>query len=615
MARMPSSPHINWNIDGTPIAAEYDDIYFSVEDGLEESRAVFLQACELPNRWRNRRNFTIAETGFGTGLNFLAAWQAWDQSEKRDNAWLDFVSFEGHPLHQRDAKRALSHWPELQRFSNQLIKDWPHPARGTRRIIWPAHNIRLTLYVDDIQTALPQASFKADAWFLDGFSPAKNETMWGDWIYPLIAERSAAGARLGTFTVAGQVRRGLQGAGFDVTKAPGHGRKRERLEAEYMSAPEYVSDIFATGAEPTPPKRVAIIGAGIAGASVALALSRFGAEITVFDSHDTIANGASGNPLALLMPRLDAEDNPTARLLTDAYVFSRDAYSSLDGAHIVEVNQTPRDEKEKSRIAKVLNDPPLPLEDLEQLRAGGLLHKNALILEPAKIIEQLLRGANLHLGKEPKVDVDTKTVGGETFDAIVLANSMGTIHLLPWLNMIGRLGQVDYVDDLASANASAIASGHYALASGTIRLWGATFEDAGSDPSVSVAAREKNAAALKELSPWWLRQIDGAHVQSRAGIRATTADRLPLIGPAIDVSKARDLFAEYRHGRLADVDAPRLNGVYITSGFGSRGFTWGPWAGEVIASQLFGAPAPTAQSVLQCVSPMRYILRAIKRGT
>jgi len=287
------------------------------------------------------------------------------------------------PLDKEDAARALSNWPELAPYADKLLAKWPHRARGIRRIDWPEEGISLTLHIDDIARALPASRFNADAWFLDGFSPAKNTDMWDASLYPLIAERSNAGATIGTYTVAGHVRRGLSEAGFTVSKQPGHGRKRERLEAAFEGKAPAVPDTYGLRAPPSLPQTAAILGAGIAGICAAIELATRNVAVTIFDPAEELASGASGNPLALVMPRLDAQDNTTARLLIDAYLHARQFYSGMPGAEFGEVRHMPRDDKDAARFAKVLADPPFALEDLEAIAGGGLLHKNAIILNPS----------------------------------------------------------------------------------------------------------------------------------------------------------------------------------------------------------------------------------------
>ncbi len=613
MARLPSSPVLDWKPDGTPVDTRHGDVYFTTGDGLDETRAVFLAGCGLPAGWAGREQFTIAETGFGTGLNFLATWQLWLAVRPSASAWLNFVSFEGFPLLREDAARALSVCPELGALAERLLARWPHGARGVRDISWPEEGVRLVLHIGDIAETLVQAPLLADAWFLDGFSPARNGAMWTPEIYRLIAQRCQPGARLATFTVAGEVRRGLADAGFEVEKRPGHGRKRERLEARLASMPAQAADRHGLCSPPAPPQSVAVIGAGIAGAALARQLTRRGASVTVFDSAPAPAAGASGNPLALLMPRLDAGDTPEARLLIDAYLAARQAYGGCAGVEKADVRQLPRNPDEAARFERLLSDPPLPLEDLEALAGGGLLHKGAMILRPAALIRGLLSGAQMRLGALPSLDLERISVDGERFDAIVLANGMAVEDHAPFLGLDPRLGQVESVIGCPDAPASATASGHYALALGDTRLWGATFERHYGPPEVRERARQRNDDALEGLSPWWRRQLLEATPVSRAGIRATTPDRLPVAGPLPDFDRALDAFSGLRTGRPADAEAPLRPGVWLATGLGSRGFTFAPWIAGLVTAQLFGDPVAASLEARERVSAMRFILRGLRR--
>ncbi|MEZ5997180.1 MAG: tRNA (5-methylaminomethyl-2-thiouridine)(34)-methyltransferase MnmD [Hyphomonas sp.] len=615
MTRLLTQPEIDWRDDGTPVARAAGDVYFTAGDGLGETRAVFLAGCGLPEAWAGRESFTIAETGFGTGLNFLAAWELWRAHRPSATAHLHFVSFEGFPLCPDDAARALSAWPELSALADKLVAVWPGPVKGVRHFSWPEDGVTLTLHLGDIAEMLPGSVYHADAWFLDGFSPAKNEAMWAESLFPLIAERSVPGARAATFTVAGAVRRGLSEAGFEVAKAPGHGRKRERLEARLVAPPTPKPDPHGIALSLRRAQRVAILGAGIAGASAAHALKQFGAEPVVFDPAPGPASGGSGNPMGLVMPRLDAGDTVQARLLVDAYLAACATYAGRPGVTQTEVRQVPKDAAEAARFEKLLADPPLPLEDLEALSGSGLLHKRALIVEPAKLIPSLLDGAEQRYGAMPAVDLAARTVNSEAFDAIVFANGMAAGATFPWLGLEARMGQVDYCDGPADAPPFAMASGTYALALSHRRLWGATFDKVTPDtvPYTSDTARDENLKGVEALSPYWVRDARSADISSRASLRATTSDRLPLIGALPDRDAFLETFAGTRKGRPADADAPLLAGIFVSSGFGARGFTWGPWAGSILAARLCGAPAPASMAALEAVSPARILLRALKR--
>jgi tRNA 5-methylaminomethyl-2-thiouridine biosynthesis bifunctional protein len=232
MVETPSQPELDWTAQGAPRSTLFDDIYFSAADGLAESRAVFLRGCGLPEGWKDRSRFTVGELGFGTGLNILALLDAWRRT-RAPGQRLSIFSVEAYLLPAEAAARALAAWPELEDLAADLLRRWPRRASGFHRLDFPELGASLDLAVGDAAWALEQWTGQADAWFLDGFSPAKNPQMWREAVLAGVARRSTPGARLATFTVAGAVRRGLQAVGFEAFKAPGHGAKRERLEARF----------------------------------------------------------------------------------------------------------------------------------------------------------------------------------------------------------------------------------------------------------------------------------------------------------------------------------------------------------------------------------------------
>ena len=320
----PASPQLVWAEDGSPRSGRFGDVYFSKDDGLAETRAVFLEGCGLPDAWAGRADFTVAELGFGTGLNIVALLDLWRRA-RPENGRLHVFSIEGFPLSRQEAARALSAWPELTDTAAALLAIWPAGTPGFHRLDLPQWNATIDLAVGDAQWALEQWSGPADAWFLDGFSPALNPGMWSPEIMALIGARSAPGARVATFTVAGAVRRGLADQGFAVEKKPGHGRKRERLEARLPSP----------CSAPQPQPHVAVVGAGIAGASVARALIAGGARVTVIEAERPGAGG-SGFPAALVTPRMDAGDALIAGFHAQALERAGSLYRALPDAVIAE---------------------------------------------------------------------------------------------------------------------------------------------------------------------------------------------------------------------------------------------------------------------------------------
>ncbi len=207
-----------------PRSKIFNDVYFSAEDGLAETHHVFLIGNNLPQAWEETQSFTIGETGFGTGLNFLAAWKLFDEYARAGQA-LHFISVEKYPITAVEIGNALSHWPQLQDYTGQLVNAYPDNPSGVFD-----HNfgkIRLTVFFDDVIAGLARIEPPVDCWFLDGFRPASNPDMWSDEVFAQMTRLSRAGTTFATFTSAGFVRRGLSAAGFDVRKVRGFGRKRE----------------------------------------------------------------------------------------------------------------------------------------------------------------------------------------------------------------------------------------------------------------------------------------------------------------------------------------------------------------------------------------------------
>lgn len=220
---------------GAPVSREFDDVYFSADDGLAESRHVFLAGNHLPRSWKDKDYFTIAETGFGTGLNFLVAWERFEETTEPHQK-LHFISIEKYPLDAEEILLHLQPWKNV--FGNklkQLVEVYPFVTPGFHRII-VSDRVMLTLIFEDVNKALPQINAEVDAWFLDGFKPSTNPDMWSEQVFEHVARLSKPGTRLSTFTAAGAVRRGLQSAGFTVEKTNGYGRKRDMTIGVY--APE-----------------------------------------------------------------------------------------------------------------------------------------------------------------------------------------------------------------------------------------------------------------------------------------------------------------------------------------------------------------------------------------
>lgn len=219
--------NLDWR-GGVPIARDFDDPYYSLDNGLAETRHVFLDGNDLPARFGG--DFHIGELGFGTGLNLLVTWAAWDAAACPGT--LHFTSFEAFPMAPADMATALAHFPELARYAETLLTEWQPGAGPVALTGGPT----LQVITGDARQTLPAWDRMADAWFLDGFSPAKNPELWEPALLRAVGQHTKPGGTAATYSAAGHIRRALVDAGFDVTRAAGYGRKRHMTRARMADA-------------------------------------------------------------------------------------------------------------------------------------------------------------------------------------------------------------------------------------------------------------------------------------------------------------------------------------------------------------------------------------------
>jgi len=308
--------------DGVPYSAAYGDIYHSADGGAGQAQHVFLHGCGLPEKWAGRANYVMLETGFGIGLNFLTTWAAWRDDPQRP-ARLHFLSVEKHPFRAEDLACLHAQWPKFAALSAELVANWPMLMPGFHRISLDAGRVQLTLMLGDAADCLPQVEARVDAFYLDGFSPDVNADLWQPALFGELARLAKPGATAATYTVAAPVRQGLAQAGFACEKRAGYGHKRHCLSARF--AGESIPGVL------NKTQRVAVIGAGVAGASVAHALAERGIEVTVLERADAIAQGASGNPVGVFRPLVSRDDNRASRLTRAAFLHDLRAWAALPG--------------------------------------------------------------------------------------------------------------------------------------------------------------------------------------------------------------------------------------------------------------------------------------------
>lgn len=348
-----SFAQIKFNSDGTPIAERFDDVYFSNDDGMAETAYVFIKNNQLPERWREveANSFVIAETGFGSGLNFLVAAETfiqYRQQHPRENGFsLHFISTEKYPMRAEDARKTLERFSQLT-LCEPLISQWPINTEGCHRIefLSDTASITLDLWIGDVLAQFPNIQNKSnglvDAWFLDGFAPSKNPDMWQQTLFDQMFRLSKPSATFATFTAAGFVKRGLQAAGFCVEKRKGYGRKRDMLAGhvdeqqpfDHRRCARNVTPFFNRDANTDflhsgSQKHIVIAGGGLAAASLSYSLARKGVSSTLLVKDDAIAKGASGNPQGGFYPQLNAQPSIISQIQLNSFLYAKRTYDAL----------------------------------------------------------------------------------------------------------------------------------------------------------------------------------------------------------------------------------------------------------------------------------------------
>jgi tRNA 5-methylaminomethyl-2-thiouridine biosynthesis bifunctional protein len=644
---------LDWDA-GAPRSVFFDDIYFS-GDGADEAEHVFLRGNNLAARFASARLFAVGELGFGTGLNFLKTWELWDQTLKPAGARLRYFSVEKFPMSAEDLARAHRAWPALDARAARLRALLPPPVDGYHQLNI-APDISLILAFGEAEDMLARAEACIDAWFFDGFSPAKSPDMWSTEIFAEAARLSRPGATFATFTVAGSVRRALAAAGFTVEKRPGFGRKKEMLAGDIEAPPARSKRApWFQNARPRPLEpgaRIAIIGGGIAGASLAHEAARAGLVPTIIESQG-LAAGASGNPAGLVMPRLDLGETPAARFFLSAYLHTVRLLTDLAAAHPGE-SRDPElthdwipasagmigdrsvfnqcgvilgagDDKERERQKKLLAEAPLP-EGWMEARAQGLFFPQAGVVDPAKFVTALAGGAERVMARATKLVHDNGGVAIEFdngsrrgFDAVVLANGVAALDFVEAraLPLSAVAGQVDWFEG-ASAPPHAIAFGPYAATApkGGLII-GATYEKVAprETPTPSRAATETNIEAVRPLAPEIAVSLDPNDARSRASLRCQTPDRLPLAGTLPDLGFYGAAYDDLRLGVKKDYPPGEMTlGAYILSGLGSRGLVTAPLTAAMIIAEMTSAPAPLDYKIAEALHPARFFIRDLKRA-
>ncbi len=619
--------------DGTPFSPAYGDIYHSSQGGLDQARHVFLGGNDLPARWLGRDSFSILETGFGLGLNFLATWQAWKAAG--EPCRLHFISVEKHPFHRDDLATLLARFPELAIEADELLRQWPPLTPGFHRLHFGTQfgQVTLTLLFGDALELLPRLTAQADAIYLDGFAPSKNPELWSPDLLATITRLAAPGASLATWSVVGELRRGLENLGWQCERRRGFSFKREMLVAQRKIAVPPAPTF-----QPASQRRALVIGAGLAGAAVAEALARRHWQVDILERHAAPAQEASGNPAGVLLPLPAKDDAIAARLSRACYLYALRRLADLPDVRwspcgVLQLARDAAHETLQRATVESLQLPPDFAAFLDRADAAALIGHALPIggwwfpsggwVQPQSFCAALLAAGGerirTHFGIEI-VALRPSENGWQAIDAqgkivaiaphVILANAYAANALLPHpLPLEPIRGQISILPPPALTGVRHVICRDGYLTpptAGTVCV-GASFDRGDTDLTLRVADHAGNLRRLEEILPGAADGIDPATLDGRAGLRTATRDRLPLIGTLADTMAIAD-------GEPALATLPRRQGLHGLLGLGARGMVWAPLAAELLAAQLNGEPLPLERELVTAVDPARFHLRALRRG-
>lgn len=634
---------LSWHRDDTPSNEAFGDVYFSPEGGFGESEYVFIGGNDLASRFARGEGTRILETGFGTARNFLVTALLFLELAPAD-ATLDFVSMERHPVaaddlprliaaQQRLAARWLADHPRiparmvartldsLRELQVSLQAQWPDPVPGFHRRLLADGRIRLTMIWGDAHEQLPRIDGRFDAFYLDGFAPDRNPELWQEGLIARLAERASPGATVATYSAARRVQDAVKAAGFITEKRPGFGRKREMLCARL--SPEAGPPDDAAETPQAGEGAIAVIGAGMAGTTAARQLARRGREVAVFEAGPRPAGGGSGNPAGLVAPVISRDWNRLSQLTATGMGFMRAALGELvDGEQaafngVIKLARSERHAERQAGIAAELQPDPRfaawceperlrELSGVADIDTPGWWFPTAGWLRPRAVIDRWLAAPDIDTRLEQPVAAVRGAPGAwaiQTADGyrhgpfaeVIVAAGPETGRLVEdlarWIEPCrGQVSWGSPADTGAAVTGRPLMREGYALdLPGGERLFGASFLPGDEGLEERVAEHEDNRGRLAAIAPSLAEGLVSERLAGRASLRATTPDRLPIVG------------------RLAE-------GLWVSTGHGARGLTWSAWLAEYLAARIEGTPSPLPRDLAEGLDPGRFEERAARKA-
>ena len=583
--------------DSLPYSNVYQDRFFQ-DDAVSEITNIFIEPNQLLAKIKNGSQIHIGELGFGFGLNFLVTAKFWLENKNLNSHILEYLAIDEALPTKAQILKIVDNFPELQKICNIFLQSYDPFHNDSHRIFFPSLKIRLTLIQNDVELGLKNLlGFKNNqisAWYLDGFDPSKNKSMWSNSVFQYMKFLSTKDATFGTFTSAGFVKRGLKKFAFEVEKVKGYGMKRHKLIGwKSMGNPDI-------NTESSKKKKIGIIGSGIAASSAAYAAAQNGADIEIFESADGIAAGASGNPVAALYPRFSINNSPYSFLTAQSYFFAEKLYSQMPNAYMqtgLLFSHSNDYQAQWIEEMKHLNRNDLfEIIDIEKMKkvygfeSHGLLVKKGGYLFPNLICKELLTHPNVKISynycfknwlkNKSKIDIHFSNQEKKSgFDELIIANGPGLEQYLCGLKiskgqLVGLKGNQQINLDLPLNSAG------YILPEVDGVTWiGSTHEREFKNIDVCYEAGYK---LIEKTNKNFNLGFTGAeNMLMTANFRVGSKDRLPIAGKIEDK-------------------------IYVIGSLGSRGFSLAPLLGEFVASQINNSPSPISSGIALAIDPLRF---------
>jgi tRNA 5-methylaminomethyl-2-thiouridine biosynthesis bifunctional protein len=666
---------IEWRL-GVPFSLDFQDFYFSLKDAFQESQYVFIEQNNLPSRWQSieklKFNFNIAELGFGAGLNFLSCCQLWLQLAPPDRT-LNYYAAESRPLKLSDLSKILKLWPSLNKVTESLLAQYPEPLKGYHNIELFGGRVRLCLMLGCAQEmfdSLGESDTKdlylynknpIDVWFLDGFSPSKNPDIWTSELFHTVASLSSSSTTLSTFSAASTVARNLTKSGFDVEHIKGFGKKRQMIKARFKGLERGQSKTLDTNpwnlnSKPRlinkKPCSVAIVGAGIAGCTAALALAKRGYKVTIIDRYGKAGEGGSGNKRAIVYPKLSVRDDPLPKINISALMLASRYYQPFWDMGFGEqcgVLLLPENSKAEEEFIRIINRFQALTSFVQLLTGAQLTDVSGINLEsnmglffptlgwlpPSAVCNHILESLAIPVTKgdvckfqKDKADglwtlFDNKNHPITQADILVLANAYGISQFeeTDFLRTKALRGQVtELPSSYSSENIKTVicGAGYITPSHGGSHTCGATYNHTTLTTKLRPEDHEKNIAQMLRtdqglaaaLGPFDINNLDG-----RANYRCTTRDYLPITGPVPDLNQMIQDFAFLRKDarKTNSIKGTYADNLYVNCGMGSRGLTYAPLTAEVLSADINQQLCPLERELRLAMHPSRFIIRDLKK--